>query len=80
MIKFDVARARQAVQYLVDTNYFSHHLRKLRSTVEKPRALPFKGEAEVLNELLLIGRQNLDAMEKLVALAEFKRDDYTVLS
>lgn len=74
-MKYDMDRARRAVQYLVDSSYFLHHLKKLRSTVEKPRALPFKEDAEPLNELLVIGRQNLQAMENLIKVAEAKRDD-----
>jgi len=75
VIEYDINRARLAVQYLVNTSYFLHHLRKLRSTVGKPRAMPFKGETEALNELLVIGRQSLEAMENLIKIAEFKRDD-----
>jgi len=75
VIKYDLQKAKRAVQYLVDTSYFPHHLRKLRSTLSKPRALPFKDEAEALNELLVIGRQNPQAMENLIEVAEFKRDD-----
>jgi hypothetical protein len=63
------------VQFLVDSSYFSHHIKKLRSTVSKPRSMPFKDDAEVLNELLVIGRQNLQAMENLIQVAEIKRDD-----
>lgn len=73
MINYDKARAKQAVQFLVDSSYFHHHVTKLRNTVEKPRALPFKGDSETLNELLLVGRQNLQAMENLIAVAEYKR-------
>lgn len=73
MIAYDKSRAKQAVQFLVDSSYFHHHVTKLRNTVEKPRALPFKDDAETLNELLLIGRQNLQAMENLIAVAEYKR-------
>lgn len=73
MITYDHGRAKQAVQYLVDSSYFRHHVTKLRNTVEKPRALPFKGESEALNELLIIGRQNLQAMENLISVAEYKR-------
>jgi len=73
MITYDLARARKAVQFLVDSSYFHHHIKKLRSTVEKPRALPFKEEAETLNELLVIGRQNREALENLIGVAEFKR-------
>lgn len=72
---YDADRARQAVQYLVDSSYFLHHLKKLRSTVEKPRALPFRDDAEPLNELLMIGRQNRKALENLIKVAEAKRDD-----
>lgn len=73
MIQYDTARAKAAVQYLVDSSYFHHHIKKLRNTVDKPRAMPFKDDAEVLNELLVIGRQNVAAMENLIAVAEFKR-------
>ena len=64
-----------AVQFLVDDSYFAGHVRKLRNFVQKPRAMPFKEESEVLNELLTIGRQNLQAMENLISIAEQKRDD-----
>jgi hypothetical protein len=73
MITYDLQRAKQAVQYLVDSSYFHHHIKKLRNTVEKPRAMPFKDDAEALNELLVIGRQNQLAMENLIAVAEMKR-------
>lgn len=75
MIEYDLARARLAVQFLVDSSYFHHHIKKLRTTVEKPRSLPFKSDAEVLNELLVIGRQNATAMENLIGVAEFKRSN-----
>ena len=75
MIEYNLARARQAVQFLVDSSYFHHHIKKLRTTVEKPRSMPFKDDAEVLNELLVIGRQNVAAMENLIGVAEFKRSD-----
>jgi hypothetical protein len=75
MIHYDIKRMRQAVQLLVDTPYFRHHLVKLRSTVLKPRALPFKDKLEVLNELLIVGRQSVEAMENLIQVAEFKRTD-----
>jgi hypothetical protein len=74
MISYDLTRARMAVQFLVDSSYFHQHVRKLRSTVGKPRALPFRGEAEVLNELLVVGRQNLQAFKNLIEVAEIKRD------
>lgn len=73
MIEYNEKRAQAAVQFLVDSSYSVHHITKLRSTVTKPRAMPFKDDAECLNELLVIGRQNLKAMENLIELAEFKR-------
>jgi hypothetical protein len=75
MITYDHGRAKKAVQYLVDSSYFRHHVTKLRNTVEKPRAMPFKDDAEPLNELLVIGRQNLQAMENLISVAEYKRSN-----
>jgi hypothetical protein len=75
MISYDKSRAKAAVQFLVDSSYFRHHVTKLRNTVEKPRALPFKEESEALNELLVIGRQNLQAMENLISVAEYKRSN-----
>lgn len=73
MVQYDIKRAKLAVQFLVDSSYFHHHVKKLRSTVHKPRALPFREDAESLNELLVIGRQNEAAMENLISVAEFKR-------
>jgi hypothetical protein len=72
---YDQKRVREAVQFLVDSPYFSQHVRKLRSQVKRPRALPFKDAAEPLNELLVLGRQSFKAMENLIAIAEFKRTD-----
>jgi hypothetical protein len=75
MITYNHDKARQATQFLVDDSYFAGHVRKLRNYVQKPRSLPFKDEAECLNELLVIGRQSLQAMENLISVAEQKRDD-----
>jgi len=77
MIDYHLERARKAVQYLVDSSYFHHHVKKLRNTVGRPRSMPFKEDAEVLNELLVVGRQNLQAMENLIAVAEQKRGGKT---
>jgi len=73
MIEYNAERVRQAVQYLVDSSYFLHHTKKLRSTVKRKRAMPFKGDAECLNELLVVGRQSEAAMEALIEVAAFKR-------
>lgn len=75
MITYDHTRAKTATQFLVDDSYFAGHVRKLRTFVGKPRAMPFKDKAEPLNELLVIGRQNVQAMENLISVAEQKRDD-----
>jgi hypothetical protein len=77
MISYDLERAKAAVEYLVHVPYFPHKVRGLRTEVKRKRALPYKdeaGDAEVLNELLVIGRQNEQAMENLIAVAAFKRD------
>jgi hypothetical protein len=74
-MKYDLERARLAVEFLVGSRYFPQHVRGLRSAVQRPRALPYKGDEEVLNELLIIGRQSEQAMENLIAVAKFKRDD-----
>jgi hypothetical protein len=74
-MKYDLERARRAVEYLVATPYFPHRVKGLRNEVTKPRAKPYKDDAEPLNELLVIGRQNLQAMENLIAVAEYKRDN-----
>lgn len=73
MIQYDVDRARDAVQFLVDDPFIARNLRKIRALAKRPRSVPFKGDAEPLNELLVIGRQSLQAMENLLAVAEFKR-------
>lgn len=74
-MKYDPMRARLAVQFLVDSPYFHHHIVKLRSALRRPRSLPFKDSAEVLNELLVIGRQSPDALENLIEVAESKRSN-----
>lgn len=75
MVEYNPARAKAAVQFLVDSSYSHHHIKKLRTSVKKPRSMPFKDDAEVLNELLVVGRQNEAAMENLIAVAEHKRSD-----
>jgi hypothetical protein len=74
-ISYDLDRAKQAVQFLASSSYFSKHLTKLRTALRRPRALPFKGDTEFLNELLVIGRQSASAFENLVHVAETKRED-----
>lgn len=74
-VDYNLDRAKAAVQYLVDSPYFAQHVRKIRGTAAKPRSTPFKDDAEVLNELVVIGRQSLTAMENLIAVAQHKRDD-----
>ncbi len=74
-MEFDRDRAREAVQFLVDSPYYTHYTRRMRTLLDKPRSLPYRDEAEVLNELLVIGRQNPKALENLLALAEYKRSD-----
>lgn len=75
MIRYDPTKLRSAVQMLVEDSYSHHYIKRLRSTVQRPRALPFKGDVEALNELLVVGRQNLQAMENLISLAMSKRGD-----
>lgn len=75
MIDYDQDRARQAVQFLVDSSYFHLHVIKLRNNASKDKPDLFHDDAEVLNELLDIGRQNPQAMENLITVAEVKRDD-----
>lgn len=71
----DFERVRDAVQFLVDTPYYHHYVRRVRSTAQRPRALPYRDKEEPLNELLRLGRINLQAMENLLAVAQYKRDD-----
>lgn len=74
-MKYDLERARLAVEFLVNARYFPQHVRGLRAAIKKPRALPYKDDEEVLNELVVIGRQSEQAMENLIAVAKFKRKD-----
>lgn len=74
-MRYNPQKAREAVQYLVDTIWFPHRVRGLRSNLKRPRALPYKGEEECLNELLVIGRQDAQAFENLIFLAQLKRGD-----
>ena len=75
MITYDLKRAKLATQYLVNATFSSHHIRKIWTAVGKPRSLPFKNDLEHLNELVLIGRQSVQALKNLLELVEFKRDD-----
>lgn len=72
-MEYNLDRARQALQFLVDSPYGARHIDRIKSLVQKPRAVPFRDEAEVLNELLVVGRQSPEALIKLIDVAEFKR-------
>lgn len=71
---YDLSRIREAVQFLVDTPYYAHYTKRLRSLVSRPRAMPYKDDAEVLNELLILGRSNPEALDNLLELAKYKRN------
>lgn len=75
MLNYDINRAQQAIQFLVDSPYVKHHVKRLRNVVKRPRAMPFNGEAEALNELLVIGRQNTQALENLLEVVDHKRQE-----
>lgn len=75
MVEYDVARTKQAVQMLVHVSHFDDYVKTLKKHVAKPRAMPYKGDKEVLNELLKIGRQDVGALDRLIEVARFKRDD-----
>ena len=75
MTTYDLARARAAVQYLVDAPYGPQHITKIKAHVSKPDMLPFDGDQECLNELISIGRQNAAALDALIAIVESKRPD-----
>lgn len=74
MITYDAPRARAAVQFLAESPYHTQHVRRLNAAVVRPRSQPFKGDAEPLNELLVIGRQSRAAMDNLVEVAALRRD------
>jgi hypothetical protein len=73
---YDAYRVRDAVQFLADSPYYSHFVKRLRAVAQRPRSVPYKGDAEILNELLIVAREaNQQAFENLLALAASKRDD-----
>lgn len=72
-VRYDVARAQKALQFLVDSPYGMRHIQRIKALVEKPRAMPFQDEADSLNELLVIGRQSREALDKLIDVVEYKR-------
>lgn len=74
MISYDTQRAQAAVQFLVDDPYAQARAERIRNASKRPRSLPFRGDAEVLNELVIIGRQNPQALENLIEVAFAKRD------
>lgn len=76
MLKYDVRKTVVAVQFLVDDSFYTRHVRRIYSCVERPKTLPFRGSSECLNELIIVGRQSKDALGSLLALADFKRDTH----
>jgi Arc/MetJ family transcription regulator len=75
MLDYDLERARTAVQYLVTSPYFAQHIRKVVASVENEKAAPFTEDLEVLNELVIVGRQNRKALDNLVQVVHSKRSD-----
>lgn len=73
-VEYDIPRATAAVQFLVDDPYAVARYKALRKAITQPRRLPYKDDAEVLNELIKTGRQSPVALEKLIAVVEFKRN------
>jgi hypothetical protein len=73
-MSYELSRVREAVQFLVDSPYFSHYAKRIRALTERPRSLPYKDDTEALNELVIVGRANRQALENLLELAELKRD------
>jgi hypothetical protein len=74
-MEYDIQRAKQALEFLTETPYFSHYTKRLKALMGRPRALPYKEEAEPLNELLIIGRQSPQALDNLLDAVQFKRGD-----
>lgn len=72
-LEYDVTRVQQALQFLVDSPYGVRHINRIKAVVAKPRACPFRADAEPLNELLVIGRQSPEALIKLIDVVEYKR-------
>jgi hypothetical protein len=72
---YDVHRAKLALEFLTATPYFTHYTKRLKALLARPRALPYRDEAEPLNELLVIGRQSPQALDNLLDAVQFKRSD-----
>ena len=75
MIEYSLARAKAAVQLLVEVSHFNDYVNTLKKNVARPRAFPYKDDKEVINELLVVGRQSLKALDNLIAIAAFKRGE-----
>lgn len=75
MIDYDIDRARDAVQYLVSSPYFTQHIRKIVTNVESLTSTPFEDDLQILNELVVVGRQNRKAMDNLIEIVHNKRSD-----
>jgi hypothetical protein len=72
---YNLQRAKQALEFLTETPYFTHYTKRLKTLLGRPRALPYRDESEPLNELLIIGRQNPQALDNLLNAVQFKRSD-----
>jgi Arc/MetJ family transcription regulator len=75
MIDYNIDRARDAVQYLVTSPYFAQHIRKIVTNVENPSGSPFEDDLSILNELVVVGRQNRKALDNLLQIVHNKRSD-----
>jgi hypothetical protein len=74
-MEYNVERAKAAMNYLVRSQYYAQTWRKVVAAAQRGRSEPFTGEQETLNELVVIGRQNMQALENLYEVVKSKRHD-----
>lgn len=73
MVTYNLKRAKKAVEFLVQAAHYESYKASMKQIIDKPRALPYKDDKEVLNELIVIGRQSMRAFENLLEVVEHKR-------
>jgi hypothetical protein len=76
-MQYNVERAKEALNQLVESPYYAQTWRKIVAAAKKPDAEPFTGDQETLNELVHIGRQNTKALDNLLDVLKHKRRDKT---
>jgi hypothetical protein len=73
VVIYNLKKAKKAIEFLVEAAHYESYKVSMKKIIAKPRALPYRDDKEVLNELIVIGRQSMLAFNNLLEVVEHKR-------